>query len=62
MRHLSVPERTCLTLSLSAGMSHQEIVAITDLPLGTVKSHIARGKQKLVDIVSAPQNKQEVAA
>ncbi|KPD22359.1 RNA polymerase sigma factor [Idiomarina abyssalis] len=62
MRHLSVPERTCLTLSLSAGMSHQEIVAITDLPLGTVKSHIARGKQKLIDIVSAPQNKQEVAS
>ena len=44
---LSEAERTCITLAFSAGMSHQEIVTITGLPLGTVKSHINRSKQKL---------------
>lgn len=44
---LSETERACITLAFSAGMSHQEIVTITGLPLGTVKSHINRSKQKL---------------
>ncbi len=48
MAVLSVVERTCLTLSISAGMSHSEIASVTDLPLGTIKSHINRAKQKLV--------------
>ena len=42
-------ERACLTLAYAAGMSHPEISAITDMPVGTVKSHINRGKQKLHD-------------
>jgi len=49
MTSLSVPERTCLTLSVSAGMSHQEVANITKFPLGTVKSHINRAKQKLLE-------------
>ena len=40
-------ERACLTLAYAGGMSHPEIVAVTGLPLGTVKSHISRGKQKM---------------
>lgn len=44
---LSETERACITLAFSAGMSHQEIVTITGLPLGTVKSHINRSKKKL---------------
>lgn len=40
-------ERGCLTLAYAAGMSHPEIANITGLPLGTVKSHIQRGKLKL---------------
>jgi len=47
MRLVSAEERACLTLAYAAGMSHPEIVEVTDLPLGTVKSHIQRGKQKL---------------
>jgi RNA polymerase sigma-70 factor (ECF subfamily) len=47
MRLVSADERACLTLAYAAGMSHPEIVAITGLPLGTVKSHISRGRQKL---------------
>ena len=52
MNCLDIAERTCITLSVSAGMSHQEICAVTELPLGTVKSHINRGKQKLMDKVN----------
>nr|MDC2855751.1 sigma factor-like helix-turn-helix DNA-binding protein [Ningiella sp. W23] len=51
MNCLDIAERTCVTLSVSAGMSHQEISTITKFPLGTVKSHINRGKQKLMDKV-----------
>jgi RNA polymerase sigma-70 factor (ECF subfamily) len=47
MRQINEPERACLTLAYAAGMSHPEIVKITGLPLGTVKSHISRGRQKL---------------
>jgi RNA polymerase sigma-70 factor (ECF subfamily) len=47
MGFVSAEERTCLTLAYAAGMSHPEIGRVTDLPLGTVKSHIQRGKQKL---------------
>lgn len=52
MNCLDIAERTCVTLSVSAGMSHQEISTITKFPLGTVKSHINRGKQKLMDKVN----------
>jgi len=52
MNCLDLVERTCITLSVSAGMSHQEICTVTELPLGTVKSHINRGKQKLMDKVN----------
>lgn len=52
MSCLDIAERTCITLAVSAGMSHQEICTITKFPLGTVKSHINRGKQKLMDKVN----------
>lgn len=55
MNCLDIPERVCVTLSVSAGMSHQEISTITKFPLGTVKSHINRGKQKLIDKVNHQQ-------
>lgn len=47
MRQVSAEERACLTLAHAQGLSHAEIVAITGLPLGSVKSHIFRGRQKL---------------
>lgn len=47
MAYVSDEERACLTLAYSKGMSHPEIGKITGLPIGTVKSHIQRGKQKL---------------
>jgi RNA polymerase sigma-70 factor (ECF subfamily) len=47
MQLVSPEERACLTLAYATGMTHPEIVEITGLPLGTVKSHISRGRQKL---------------
>jgi RNA polymerase sigma factor (sigma-70 family) len=47
MRHLREPERACLSLCYQWGMSHQEMANVLDYPVGTVKTHIARGKEKL---------------
>ena len=55
---LSVNERQCLILSYHEGLSHVEIAEMTDLPLGTVKSHIQRGatrlKKMLADYTDQP--------
>lgn len=42
-------ERTCLTLFYMDDLSIQKIASITGMPAGTVKSHLARGKEKLSD-------------
>ncbi len=53
MNHLSTIERLCITLNYQEGMSHGDISDITDIPLGTVKSHIKRGSQKLSTLLEA---------
>jgi RNA polymerase sigma factor (sigma-70 family) len=47
MRHLREPERARLSLCYQWGMSHREMANVLDYPVGTVKTHIARGKEKL---------------
>ena len=49
---LPASARLCIVLSYQEGMTHGEIARITDTPLGTVKSHISRGTQKLQQILS----------
>ena len=44
--------RLCVVLAYSEGLSHPEIVALTGLPLGTVKSHISRGAARLRQVLS----------
>jgi RNA polymerase sigma-70 factor (ECF subfamily) len=44
---LSAAERTCVTLCHGAGLTGQEIADALDVPLGTVKSHVTRGLEKL---------------
>lgn len=44
---LSDPERTCIVLCYSCGMSHSEAAEATGMPLGTVKSHVNRGREKM---------------
>jgi RNA polymerase sigma-70 factor (ECF subfamily) len=45
--------RLCVVLAYSEGMSHAEISDATAIPLGTVKSHIARGAARLREILHA---------
>ena len=50
MTHLKANERICLTLQFSFGYSQTEISDILKMPLGSVKSHSKRGKDKLSEI------------
>jgi RNA polymerase sigma-70 factor (ECF subfamily) len=45
--------RACITLAYAERMSHREISEATGLPLGTVKSHIARGAARLRELLGA---------
>lgn len=47
MAHLMPEERAALTLCYALGHSNEEAASILSLPLGTVKSHILRGRAKL---------------
>ena len=49
---LSTDARLCVVLSYGEGMSHGMIAELTTLPLGTVKSHISRGKQVLRKVLA----------
>ncbi len=44
---LSEDERMAMILNHAYGMSHGEISEITGMPLGTVKSHVTRGRNKI---------------
>lgn len=45
--------RLCIVLAYHERMTHDEIAAITGLPLGTVKSHIRRGTARLRKLLAA---------
>lgn len=47
------PVSLCIVLSYFERMSHPEIAELTDIQLGTVKSHIRRGSEKLREMLSA---------
>ena len=53
MSRLSEPERAALTLCYALGHSHGEAAEILRLPLGTVKSHVLRGREKLAAMLEA---------
>ena len=44
---LSPTERLCVSLCYGAGLSHSETAETLKVPLGTVKSHVKRGMDKL---------------
>lgn len=44
---LKPAERAALTLCFAIGMAHEEAAAALGMPLGTLKSHVARGREKL---------------
>lgn len=47
LKTLSPAERACVTLCHGAGLTGQEIADALGVPLGTVKSHVTRGLEKL---------------
>ncbi|MGH6957270.1 MAG: RNA polymerase sigma factor [Caulobacteraceae bacterium] len=47
MRSLTEAERVCVCLCYGAGFSHAEAAGALNAPLGTVKSHVKRGVDKL---------------
>ena len=47
MKLLSSSERAAVVLCCQNGLSHEEAAQILDCPLGTVKTNILRGKEKL---------------
>jgi len=50
---LPAPVSLCIVLSYHERLSHPEIAELTDMQLGTVKSHIRRGSEKLRKMLAA---------
>lgn len=47
MQHLSESQRAALLYCVQLGLSHEEAAEIMQIPLGSVKTHVLRGKAKL---------------
>ena len=50
---VSFEERSAITLNASFGYTNEQVAEIMQLPLGTIKSHIRRGKTKLEQIINS---------
>ena len=48
---LSVEQRAALMLCLGYGLTNEEAAEALDMPLGTVKSHVLRGRERLRDVL-----------
>lgn len=55
MQHLNEAERISIQLCCQCGFSHSEAAEILQQPIGTIKTHIARGKDKLREQLMAWQ-------
>lgn len=53
LQQLTETERTCVSLQLMEGQSIERIAEITAMNANTIKSHLARGKKKLVTYLKA---------
>ncbi len=53
MATLPDEQRAAVALCLGEGFSHSEAAAILKLPLGTVKSHVTRGRERLLKALEA---------
>ena len=45
---LPLDQRACVAICLAAGYSHSEAAQALEMPLGTVKSHVLRGRERLL--------------
>ena len=53
LRSLATEEQTALHLCYQQGLSHSEIAEVLAWPLGTVKTHLNRGKDKLRPLLAS---------
>lgn len=56
MEDLPADVRACVALCLADGWSHGEASRALGLPLGTVKSHVARGRARLLRALGGPDD------
>lgn len=56
MARLSPPERAALTLCFALGLTNEEAAMRLAMPVGTLKSHVARGREKLRGLLKAWQS------
>lgn len=54
---LPPPVRACVSLCLAQDWSHSEAAAALGLPIGTVKSHVARGRTRLLEALGGPDDR-----
>ncbi|HEY7725401.1 MAG TPA: sigma-70 family RNA polymerase sigma factor [Anaeromyxobacteraceae bacterium] len=55
LARLRQEERTALALTCVGEVTHEEAAAILDWPLGTLKAHVLRGKEKLRRLLVAAE-------
>jgi RNA polymerase sigma factor (sigma-70 family) len=53
MLQLSPAQQLAIRLCYEDGFSHEEAASIMGVPLGTLKTHVSRGKQKLQKLLAA---------
>jgi RNA polymerase sigma factor (sigma-70 family) len=53
MQQLSPAQQLAIRLCFEDGFSHDEAASIMGVPLGTLKTHVNRGKQKLQTLLSS---------
>ena len=51
---LPLQQRAAVTLCLVCGFSHSEAAGIIGAPVGTVKSHVLRGREQLREAIGNP--------
>ena len=53
LSNLPLHERTAVVLCCQNGLSHEEAARVLDIPLGTVKTNVLRGREKLKKMLIA---------
>jgi RNA polymerase sigma factor (sigma-70 family) len=53
LANLPLHERTAVVLCCQNGLSHDEAARVLDIPLGTVKTNVLRGREKLKKMLAA---------
>lgn len=56
MEDLPLEQRACVALCLAGEFSHAEAADALNLPLGTVKSHVTRGRARLLQALGVPDD------